>query len=130
MTSFGPLIYAYTVRDAVEDGTFLDAQLPDLGLAEVSWQHYKTPLYLTQGVADLIRHAVEHCGRDWRGVWHDILTVSRTLYTQPTPNRREFTVLVADTPTTHAAVTIHAACQPYDTTDPKPVVVFFLPHED
>ena len=130
MEPFGPVIYAYTASNALDDGLYVDGQDPELGLADVSRQHYAVPLYLTQGLADYIRHAVEHCGRDWPGVWHDILTISRNRYKAPDPMVREFTVLIADTPTTHTAVDVRAVCQPFDTADHKAVIVFCLPEED
>ncbi len=74
---FGNAIHTYSRRQAIDDGVLIDAMVGEL--AEVSRQHYKYPVAMTDGVFGLIRRAVEnkrHCN-DYRGVWHDVLYMSR-----------------------------------------------------
>ena len=71
------VIYSYTRAQAVEDGVLVDATTGNL--AEVTRQHYRHPVAMTASVFDLMTRAVEHpkhCN-DYRGVWHDILWMSR-----------------------------------------------------
>ena len=71
------VVYAYTRAQALEDGVLIDATIGDP--AEVTKQHFKYPVAMTEAVYHLIRRAVEHPKHqnDWRGVWHDILWMSR-----------------------------------------------------
>ena len=71
------VICSYTRAQAIEDGVLVDATIGDL--AEVSGQHFKFPVAMTASVFGLIEKAVnhpKHCN-DWRGVWHDVLWMSR-----------------------------------------------------
>ena len=71
------VIYSYTRAQAIEDGVLIDATIGDL--AEVTRQHFKYPVAMTASVFAMIEKAVnhpKHCN-DWRGVWHDILWMSR-----------------------------------------------------
>lgn len=70
------VIYAYTVSQAVEDDILVDANSGDL--AEVTRQHSHVPLYMSVGVFGLMEKAVDHprWNNDFRGIWHDILTMS------------------------------------------------------
>ena len=69
---FEPPISVYTRGQALDDGVLVSAMTPDL--AEVTRQHFKIPVAMTVGVAEVIDRAVahpRHCN-DRRGVWHDI----------------------------------------------------------
>ena len=71
------LVYAYTRAQAIEDGVLVDATIGDL--AEVTRQHFKYPVAMTASVFALMTRAVEHPKHlnDYKGVWHDILWMSR-----------------------------------------------------
>lgn len=72
-----PAIFAYTRRQAIEDGVLVDATAGDL--AEVTRQHFKVHVAMTSTVYAILERAVEsrrHCN-DYRGVWHDICWMLR-----------------------------------------------------
>ena len=71
------IIYTYTLDQALEDGVMVDANEGDL--AEVTRQHTKLKVYMTRALFNLIERAVNNkrwCN-DWKGVWHDILWMSK-----------------------------------------------------
>ncbi len=72
------IIFEYTLDQALEDGVLVSANEGDL--AEVTRQHLgDTKAYMTRALFDLIEKAVSNkrwCN-DWKGVWHDILWMSR-----------------------------------------------------
>lgn len=76
---FGEPIHVYTREQAIEDGVLVDARIGDL--AEVTAQHVPggAPVVMTAGLFGLIEKAVGHprACNDWRGVWHDVLWMSR-----------------------------------------------------
>jgi hypothetical protein len=70
------IISEYTLEDALEDGVLVTANEGDL--AEVTQQHTKFKVYMTNALFNLIERAVNNkrwCN-DWKGVWHDILWMS------------------------------------------------------
>ena len=73
------LIFAYTAEDAVADGVLINAREGDI--AEVTGQHIRAelPVFISHGLHSLIQTAVDnpHAYNDWRGVWHDVLTMWR-----------------------------------------------------
>jgi len=64
--------------------------------AEVSKQHYKFPIYMTRGVYNLIEKAVknERWANDWKGVWHDILWMSKVMKRNIDERTVEFQVII------------------------------------
>ncbi len=72
------IIFEYTLDQALEDGVLVSANEGDL--AEVTQQHLgNVKAYMTRALFDLIEKAVSNrrwCN-DWKGVWHDILWMSR-----------------------------------------------------
>ncbi|MEM9596946.1 MAG: hypothetical protein AAGD06_21930 [Acidobacteriota bacterium] len=74
-----PVVFTYTAMDAVADGVLVSAREGEL--ADVTTQHVKAglPVYLSHGLYALMARAVENprAGNDWRGVWHDILSMWR-----------------------------------------------------
>jgi hypothetical protein len=70
------LIYAYTRKQAIEDGEQI---LLEGDLGKLAAEHYKHPVYLTRAVWDVVERAVnnqKYCN-DWECVIHDILWMSR-----------------------------------------------------
>lgn len=78
------VIHVYTRERALEDGVLMDARQG--AIEEVTRQHMgpsaraprPVPVVLTSALFELIQRAVahpRHCN-DWRGVWHDVLTMS------------------------------------------------------
>lgn len=71
------VISAYTRAQAIEDGTLVDATLGEI--ADVTRQHFgPVHVAMTRSTYELILRAVynERHGNDWRGVWHDVLTMA------------------------------------------------------
>src|SRR5262245_41814704 len=72
------VIYSYGRAQAINDGVLVDANQGDFG--EVSKQHFKIPVAMSNALFAIIRRAVENkkfCN-DYKGIWHDILWMSRT----------------------------------------------------
>jgi hypothetical protein len=72
------IICAYTLDQALEDGVMVDANEGEF--AEVTRQHLgDIKAYMSRALFNLIEKAVKNkrwCN-DWKGVWHDILWMSR-----------------------------------------------------
>ncbi len=125
---FGDAISTYSRRQAIEDGVLVDGMQPEL--AEISRQHYKHPVAMTAGVFDLIERAVDHPNHcnDYRGVWHDILWMSKMNITrQFSESCHLFKVIITGLgrKRTHE---LKVVCGPGD--DAEPVVTIMLPEED
>ncbi len=81
--------------EMMQDGLLLDARLSQLGVDEVTRQHFKIPVTASDGVIDLMRRAVESdWPNDYKGIWHDILGMSITGGKDISPNERLFTVII------------------------------------
>ncbi len=94
-----------------------------------SRQHYKYPVAMTAGVFGLIRRAVEnkrHCN-DYRGVWHDVLYMSRTTPVKRWQTGCLFRVIITGTGRKRNH-TLKIECGPGD--DAEPVLTVMLPEED
>lgn len=95
---FGPPIYVYTRKNALNDGTLIDGSLGDL--AEVSRQHFPgVHVAMTAAVFALMEKAVTNpkYANDWRGVWHDILYMSRAMPVRTWAGGRLFQVIITGT---------------------------------
>lgn len=92
---FGPVIDAYTRGDAVADGVLIDAtEEPWAELTNQLWPG--TDVCMSAGVRALIRQAVEnprHMNDD-KGVWWDILIMSRSGLGETSGPTRLFPVIV------------------------------------
>jgi hypothetical protein len=122
------VIYAYTRKQALEDGVQVDANTGDF--AEVTRQHYKYPVYMTRTIFDLVERAVEnkHFWNDYKGVWHDILWMSRVYSRRIDEQTREFIVIIKGAGR-KSKYTLVAQCGPMDIDDPQPVVTIMMPDE-
>ena len=131
MTNFwtgADVVYSYTRAQAIEDGVLIDATIGDL--AEVTRQHFKHPVAMTEAVYHLIRRAVEHPKHlnDWRGVWHDILWMSRkNIIRRFDATCHLFQVTITGTGRRNLH-TLKAMCHPGD--NAEPVITIMLPEED
>ncbi|MCI0396116.1 MAG: hypothetical protein L0322_14410, partial [Chloroflexi bacterium] len=62
--------------EELQAGRLLDARLSQLGLDEVTRQHFKIPVTASDGLIDLMHRAVaSEWPNDYRGIWHDVLTM-------------------------------------------------------
>lgn len=125
---WGEAIYAYTVKDAEQDGLHWRTG-NDPTLAGVAGQHYRYPVLLTQGLLDVMTDTCKSDeAKDMAGILHDILFVSvlaSKRLKEPSVGI-DFKVIIGDD--THD---LRAVCQPYDgAKDPSPVIVFCLASED
>jgi hypothetical protein len=69
---FGPVIFAYTRAQAIDDGVLVDlSQLP------IVRKHWRSPLACTSAVWSVIREAVDSQGCDLDGVLHDLFWMSK-----------------------------------------------------
>ena len=129
MTEFyGKPIYVYTRVQAIEDGVLVDATVGDL--AEVTRQHYKHPVAMTAAVWALIEKAVankKHLN-DYKGVWHDVLWMSRKNITQRFDETSHlFGVIITGTGRRRKH-TLKVICGPGG--NAEPVITIMLPEED
>lgn len=81
--------------EMMQDGLLLDARLAQLGVDEVTRQHFKIPVTASDGVIDLMRRAVaSNWPNDFKGLWHDICGMSIAGGKDIGPNERLFTVII------------------------------------
>jgi hypothetical protein len=87
--------------EMLEEGHLLDSRLSQLGLDEVTRQHFKIPVTASDGVIDLMHRAVaseasevSEWPNDYRGLWHDILGLCVAGGKDVSPNERRFTVII------------------------------------
>lgn len=81
--------------EMLEEGLLLDARLSQLGLDEVTRQHFKIPVTASDGVIDLMRRAVASAWpNDFKGLWHDILGMCVVTGKDISPTERQFSVII------------------------------------
>jgi hypothetical protein len=81
--------------EMLEDGLLLDARLSQLGLDEVTRQHFKIPVTASDGVIDLMHRAVaSDWPNDYKGIWHDLLGMCIAGGKDIGPSERLFTVII------------------------------------
>ena len=79
----------------MQDGLLLDARLSQLGLDEVTRQHFKIPVTASDGVLDLMHRAVaSDWPNDYRGIWHDVLGMCIAAGKDINASERLFTVII------------------------------------
>jgi hypothetical protein len=81
--------------EMMQDGLLVDARLSQLGLDEVTQQHFKIPVTASDGVIDLMHRAVaSDWPNDFKGLWHDICGMSIAGGKDISPTERLFTVII------------------------------------
>ncbi len=130
-----PVIYSYTRQQAIDDGVLVSGNEGDFD--EVTRQHYKSPVAMTAAVFAMIERAVahpKHCN-DFKGVWHDILWMSRqqsAIVQRFDSTSHLFRVVITGTGKRRTDGlewhTLKIVCGPGD--DAEPVVTIMLPEED
>lgn len=116
---WGDPIHTYTRAEAVEDGFQVTANEGDF--AEVTQQHYKYPVYMSRAVFNLIEKAVnnkKHCN-DYKGIWHDILHMSKVHYRPIGETARLFKVIIKGA-ARQSIFYMVIECMPHDIDDPSP----------
>ena len=81
--------------EMLEEGLLLDARLSQLGLDEVTRQHFKIPVTASDGVINLMQRAVASAWpNDFKGLWHDILGMCVVTGKDISPTERLFSVII------------------------------------
>ena len=81
--------------EMMQDGLLLDARLNQLGLDEVTRQHFRIPVTASDGVIDLMHRAVaSDWPNDFKGLWHDLLGMCIVGGKDISPTERLFTVII------------------------------------
>ena len=124
---FGPVIYAYTRKQAIEDGVLVD--LMQDTMTEVCRQHYKYPIACTATMFAIMQKAVEnkrHCN-SYAGVLHDMLWMSRVMKRDLDPSTKIFRVKIVGAER-RSVFDFKMVCGPGD--QAEPVITIMLPDED
>jgi len=89
--------------EELQDGHFgsaqcrrlLDVRLSQLGVDEVTRQHFKIPVTVSEGLVDLMHRAVaSDWPNDYKGIWHDVCGMCIVGGKDISPHERLFTVIV------------------------------------
>lgn len=125
--TFGPVIYAYTRKQALVDGSQVDVTktAQEAGI--------KYPLFLTRGVWSLCVaippdvHCQDEAGRLWDVVWMTRFAIIRA---KPGVERLPVALYVRNDNQRSRLVKLVAECGPVDMDDPRPAITVMLPDED
>ena len=122
-------MYICTRKEALEDGLQVDANIGDF--AEVTKQHYKWPVFMTRAVYELIDKAVknEKWGNDYKGVWHDILQMSKVRRTYLDESTVKFEVIIRGAGRKQI-YTMIAEAGAMDFDDASPAITISVPGDD
>jgi len=81
--------------EMMKEGHLLDARLSQLGLDEVTRQHFKIPVTASDGLIDLMHQAVNsNWPNDYKGIWLDILGMCATAGRDASATERMFTAII------------------------------------
>jgi hypothetical protein len=81
--------------EMMQGGLLFDARLSQLGLDEVTRQHFKIPVTASDGLIDLMHRAVaSKWPNDYKGIWHDVLGMCIAVGKDISPGERLFTVII------------------------------------
>jgi hypothetical protein len=81
--------------EMIQDGLLLDVRLSQLGLDEVTRQHFKIPVTASDGLIDLLHRAVQSdWPNDYRGLWHDVCNMCIAGGQDVSPIERRFAVII------------------------------------
>jgi hypothetical protein len=127
ITAFGPVVYAYTRKQAVADGVQVDVTktAQEAGI--------KYPMFLTRAVWDAYVAvppdvtAQDEAGRLWDVVW---MTRFGILRARPGVDRIPVALYVRNDNRRAKLVKLIAQCSPLDIDDPSPAITVMLPDED
>ncbi|MBK8904511.1 MAG: hypothetical protein IPM53_25255 [Anaerolineaceae bacterium] len=81
--------------EMLEEGQLVEARLNQLGLDEVTRQHFKIPVTASDSVVDLMQRAVASAWpNDFKGLWTDILGMCVVTGKDISPTERQFSVII------------------------------------
>ena len=123
------VIYAVNLRDIVDDG-WLDGNAG--GLAPISRQFFKLPVWASPGVLSLMDHAVHEdpAFYKYESLWAYFLFRAARWADEVNESTRKFTFQRRKDGMVHRPVEIMVCVQAWAVDDPKPVVTLYLPEED
>jgi len=118
------IIFTYTRKQAIEDG--IQFALTDEAAKMAKDVGYKYPVYMTTGIFELIKNAVndKKNHNDFNGVMWDILWMSRAHSKYTSETSIEFEVIINGT-----VCKMWVECGATDPDDPTPCLTFMLPEE-
>ena len=127
ITAFGPVIYAYTRKQAVADGVQVEVTktAQEAGI--------KYPMFLTRAVFDNYVAVPEgitgqdEAGRLWDVVWMARFAILRS---HSPSNRCPVALYVRNDNHRAKLVKLIAQCGPMDIDDPQPTITVMMPDED
>lgn len=125
--AFGPVIYSYTRKQALEDGAQVDVSETARAAG------FKTPVYLTREVWSTYVEVPpgvqcqDEKGRLWDIVW--MLRFGIRKATQGESSLR-FKLYVRNDNRAARLITLKAECGPVDMEDPRPAITVMMPDED
>ena len=131
-TFFQPsdLVSSYTRRQAIEDGVQADMNAGITG--EVTRENFKSPVYVTSGVFEIMSRAVANkrwCN-DWRGVWADVCNMARmAIKASRFDDLVRFQVIIRGAGR-KSLYTFLAQCGPVDIDSPEPCITIMLPEDN
>lgn len=84
------------VTAALMAGDLFAARMHQLGLEEISLQHFKIPVTISDGLLAVLEAAVNNSrwGNDYKGIWHDICSLCIRAGRDISPTARDFTVII------------------------------------
>jgi hypothetical protein len=126
----GEIINIYSRKEAIADEQQYDANIEPF--QDVTEQHYKWPVYMSREVYWLMKESVEGEGSwtDFKGIWHDILTLSNSHYQEISQTQRKFGVVIRDKHGLQTIFEFESETGAFDYDDPSPCVYVKLSSED
>ena len=121
------VVSVYTRAQAIADGVLISGNVGEL--EEVSCQHFKFPIAMTAAVFEIIKRAVENpqACNSYKGVWHDVLWMSRA-YSQVVDECTRLFQVKITTPDRKSLYQFKIVCSGGD--HGEPVLTVMLPEED
>ena len=127
ITAFGPVVYAYTRKQALADGVQVEVTktAQEAGI--------KFPMFLTRAVFDAYVAvppqvtAQDEAGRLWDVVWMTRFAIIRA---RPSVQRVPVALYVRNDNHRAKLVKLVAVCGPLDMDDPRPAITVMMPDED
>jgi hypothetical protein len=126
-SSFGPVVYSYTRKQAIADGIQIDVSsvAREAGL--------RFPVFITRSVYDsfvAVPPGVagqDEAGRLWDVVWMLRCAIAGSHSDSP---YLRFQLYVRNDNRQPHLVTLHSVCAPLDVDDPQPAITVMVPGED
>jgi hypothetical protein len=126
-TDFGPVLYAYTRKEALADGFQVDVS------AVAKEAGFRIPVFMTSSVFDSFVEVPEGVeGQDEQGRLWDILFMLHQAIkgAKPEQDRLSFQLYVRNDNRKAKLITLLSVCGALDIDDPAPSITIMLPEDD